>query len=54
MKLYPIMMNLEGKRVVVVGGGSVAARKVSSLLESGAVPAIISPELERRTQDSFR
>ncbi len=45
MKLYPIMMNLEGKRVVVIGGGSVAARKVSSLLESGAVPAVISPEL---------
>jgi precorrin-2 dehydrogenase / sirohydrochlorin ferrochelatase len=45
VKLYPIMMNLEGKRVVVVGGGSVAARKVASLLESGAVPAIISPEL---------
>jgi precorrin-2 dehydrogenase / sirohydrochlorin ferrochelatase len=45
VKLYPIMMSLEGKRVVVVGGGSVAARKVSSLLESGAAPAVISPEL---------
>lgn len=45
MKLYPVMMNLEGKRVVVVGGGSVATRKVTSLLESGAKPVVIAPEL---------
>ena len=29
----------------MVGGGSVATRKVSSLLESGAVPAVIAPEI---------
>jgi precorrin-2 dehydrogenase / sirohydrochlorin ferrochelatase len=45
LRLYPIMMNLAGKRVVVVGGGSVAARKVSSLMDSGASVAVISPEL---------
>jgi precorrin-2 dehydrogenase / sirohydrochlorin ferrochelatase len=45
VRLYPIMMNLTGKRVVVIGGGSVAARKVASLMESGASVAVISPEL---------
>ena len=45
MKLYPIMMNLEDQRVVVVGGGSVARRKVASLLDSGARVVVISPEL---------
>jgi precorrin-2 dehydrogenase / sirohydrochlorin ferrochelatase len=48
VKPYPVMMNLEGKRVVVVGGGSVATRKVASLLESGAKPAVIAPELTDR------
>jgi precorrin-2 dehydrogenase/sirohydrochlorin ferrochelatase len=40
-----VMMNLHGKRVVVVGGGRVALRKTLSLLESGAKVTIISPAL---------
>lgn len=45
MKPYPVMMNLQGKQVVVVGGGRVALRKILSLLDSGANVAVISPEL---------
>ncbi|MGG3467683.1 NAD(P)-binding protein [Neobacillus pocheonensis] len=41
---YPVMLRLEGKKVVVVGGGKVAERKVSGLLESGAHLTVISPE----------
>jgi precorrin-2 dehydrogenase / sirohydrochlorin ferrochelatase len=40
------MMNLEGRRVIVVGGGRVAARKVAGLLESGAEVVVISPKLD--------
>jgi precorrin-2 dehydrogenase/sirohydrochlorin ferrochelatase len=39
-------MNLQGKQVVVVGGGRVAARKTKSLIESGAKVTVVSPELE--------
>lgn len=46
MRPYPLMMNLEDKQVVVVGGGRVAARKVAGLLESGATVTVVSPELE--------
>ncbi len=46
MKPYPVMMNLEGKLVVVVGGGRVALRKIKSLLASGAQVIVISPEVE--------
>lgn len=46
MKLYPIMMNVQGRRVVVIGGGRVAARKVRSLLECGAAVTVISPDIE--------
>ena len=43
MKLYPVMVNIEGKRTVVIGGGEVAGRKVRDLLESGALVKVVSP-----------
>src|SRR5262245_36116490 len=39
------MVNLEGRGCVVVGGGEVAARKVSGLLAAGALVTVISPVL---------
>lgn len=52
---YPIMLQLEGKKVVVVGGGKVAERKVAGLLGTGATIEVISPkltdELEKLAQD---
>ena len=44
MKLYPVMVNIEDKAAVVIGGGEVAARKVKDLLESGATVKVVSPE----------
>jgi len=42
---YPIFVNLTGLRIVVVGGGQVAARKVAVMLEHGATRIrLISPE----------
>lgn len=42
---YPVMLNLEGRGCVVVGGGAVAARKVAGLLAAGAWVRVISPLL---------
>ncbi len=51
---YPIMLRLEGKLVVVVGGGRVAERKVSGLLGTGARISVVSPvatvEIQRLAQ----
>src|ERR1051326_5889546 len=44
MTFYPIFLNLQGRRVVVVGGGEVAERKIESLLDTGAWVGVISPE----------
>jgi len=41
--IYPIGLRLAGRKVVVVGGGVVGTRRVSSLLEVGARVVVISP-----------
>ena len=40
---YPITLDLTGRRVVVVGGGPVAARRVRGLVEAGALVEVIAP-----------
>ncbi|MBN2463069.1 MAG: bifunctional precorrin-2 dehydrogenase/sirohydrochlorin ferrochelatase [Dehalococcoidia bacterium] len=40
---YPILLNVQGKKCLVVGGGNVALRKVQALLEQGANVEIVSP-----------
>lgn len=44
--MYPVTLKLAGKFCTVVGGGSVAVRKVKSLLEQGAEVTVISPVLD--------
>jgi precorrin-2 dehydrogenase/sirohydrochlorin ferrochelatase len=43
--LYPIFLDLSGRRCVVVGGGEVANRKARKLLQARARVVVISPEL---------
>lgn len=45
MDLLPLFMNVRGSSCLVVGGGEVAARKSSLLLEAGAAITVVSPEL---------
>jgi len=51
MAYYPILMDLEGKRVLVVGGGGVAERKVRTLLEFGARVDVVSLDLSPALRD---
>ncbi len=41
---YPVNLDLAGRRVLVVGGGEIAARKVSGLLRAGAVVTVVAPD----------
>lgn len=41
---YPVFIDLRGRGCLVVGAGSVAARKVQSLLDAGAKVTVVSPE----------
>ena len=42
---YPVVLLLEGRRVLVVGGGAVAASKVAGLLAAGAVVHVVAREV---------
>jgi uroporphyrin-III C-methyltransferase/precorrin-2 dehydrogenase/sirohydrochlorin ferrochelatase len=43
--LYPLALRLAGRRVLVVGGGAVATRRMPALLDAGARVVLVSPEL---------
>src|SRR5882757_8339007 len=45
LPIYPLSLRLEGRRVLVVGGGSVALRRVAGLREAGAEVVVVAPRL---------
>ncbi|HKY77697.1 MAG TPA: bifunctional precorrin-2 dehydrogenase/sirohydrochlorin ferrochelatase [Acidimicrobiia bacterium] len=44
---YPVSLTLDGRRVLVVGGGKVATRRVADLLEAGARVEIVAPTVSQ-------
>lgn len=57
MRYFPINIDIQDKKCVVIGGGKVAYRKVLSLISAGAKVEIISPaaidEIEKLVNDSL-
>ena len=45
MSYFPIFLEMRGRRVLVIGGGAVAERKIASLREAGAQITVISPDI---------
>src|SRR5207245_5739432 len=43
--IYPLSLRLEGRLALVVGGGSVALRRVAGLREAGAEIVVVAPRL---------
>ena len=43
--LFPTFLKLEGRRVLLVGGGPVAAGKLRGLLEAGAEVSVVAPAI---------
>lgn len=52
--MYPIMLNLTNKRVLIVGGGTVATQKVRNLLPEKAEIVVVSPTLTATLHDSVQ
>jgi len=43
--MYPVSLEVKNRRVLVVGGGGVALRKVQGLVEEGARVTVVAPEV---------
>jgi uroporphyrin-III C-methyltransferase/precorrin-2 dehydrogenase/sirohydrochlorin ferrochelatase len=51
MQALPIFINITNRRCVVIGGGDIAARKVTMLLKANAAVLLYSPELCHELSD---
>ena len=47
---YPVALDLRGRRVLLVGAGTIAARKLDGLLAAGAVVHVVAPEVDDRIE----
>ena len=54
MRYYPVNLNIDGRRCLVVGGGAVGTRKAVSLLDCGAQVVVVSPKISGRLVDLAR
>lgn len=43
---YPLTLSVAGRRVVVVGGGPIAARRARSLVDAGAAVHVVTPQAD--------
>jgi siroheme synthase-like protein len=43
--LFPVFLKLEGRKVLLVGGGRVAVAKLPGLLTAGALVTVVAPEV---------
>jgi uroporphyrin-III C-methyltransferase/precorrin-2 dehydrogenase/sirohydrochlorin ferrochelatase len=50
--LLPLFVNLSGRRVVLVGGGAVAAAKLTQLLAARADVCVVAPEIHAEIEGS--
>jgi precorrin-2 dehydrogenase/sirohydrochlorin ferrochelatase len=51
MRYYPVHLDINNRKVLVVGGGSVGTRKVKTLLDCGARVTVVSPEVSRQLRE---
>ncbi len=51
MRYYPLFLDVQARRCLVIGGGTVAERKVLSLLEAGARVVVVSPSATHRLRE---
>ena len=51
MVLYPIFLKLQGRRILIVGGGSVAEEKIHAVLRSATDVTVLAPRITDRIRE---
>lgn len=51
MALYPMFLKLEGRKVLIVGGGKVAEEKIYAVLRSANDVTVVSPEITPKIRE---
>ena len=51
---FPLLLDLAGRRVVVVGGGTVGTRRAAGLADAGADVLVVAPEISAAIAESGR
>ena len=51
VRYFPIYLEIKNKKILVIGGGVVAQRKIESLLEAGANVAVVSKDLTQQLRE---
>jgi uroporphyrin-III C-methyltransferase / precorrin-2 dehydrogenase / sirohydrochlorin ferrochelatase len=54
MTLFPAFLKLQNRAALVVGGGSIAASKIPSLLQAGANVTVVAPQLNAQLAQQAR
>lgn len=50
---FPVFIDVKNKKIIIIGGGNIAARRAEVLLTFGAQVTVISPELCGKTRELF-
>jgi len=54
MSYFPAFLNLNNKKILVIGGGKIAGDKISHLLDFTKNITIISPKIEKRVEEFIK
>lgn len=50
MTPIPLMIDLKGQKVLVIGGGKIAERRITTLLDNQAIISVISPTVTKKIE----
>ena len=53
-KYFPIFIDLSEKKVIVIGGGTIATRRIHTLLEFTGKILVVSPEITESLEQLYR